>query len=108
MAKSTRSKVKRSFRSKKRQSGVYAAAEAARLQRLNLKLDQAVRKDPDGDAEVTAVEENAEDPGRYWFAYFGLLDPSDITLDNLTSIRYHSACAWGGATLLESIISQDA
>ncbi|KAI0303139.1 hypothetical protein BC826DRAFT_903614 [Russula brevipes] len=38
MAKSTRSKVKRAFRAKKRTDGVYAAAEAARLQRLNAKL----------------------------------------------------------------------
>ncbi|KAN0139995.1 hypothetical protein V8E53_001891 [Lactarius tabidus] len=38
MAKSTRSKVKRAFRAKKRTEGVYAATEAARLQRLNTKL----------------------------------------------------------------------
>lgn len=38
MAKSTRSKVKRSFRSKKRTQGVFAVADAARLQRLNAKL----------------------------------------------------------------------
>jgi len=38
MAKSTRSKVKRTFRAKKRTEGVYAAVEAARLQRLNAKL----------------------------------------------------------------------
>jgi len=38
MAKSTRSKVKRAFRAKKRKEGVFAAAEAARLQRLNAKL----------------------------------------------------------------------
>jgi len=38
MAKSTRSKVKRAFRAKKRTEGVYAAMEAARLQRLNAKL----------------------------------------------------------------------
>jgi len=38
MAKSTRSKVKRAFRAKKRTQGVYAAVEAARLQRLNAKL----------------------------------------------------------------------
>ncbi|RPD61893.1 hypothetical protein L226DRAFT_535264 [Lentinus tigrinus ALCF2SS1-7] len=38
MAKSTRSKVKRHFRAKKREEGVYAATEAARLQRLNMKL----------------------------------------------------------------------
>ncbi|KAH9999421.1 hypothetical protein BJV77DRAFT_1058440 [Russula vinacea] len=38
MAKSTRSKVKRAFRAKKRTEGVFAAADAARLQRLNSKL----------------------------------------------------------------------
>ncbi|KAI0269247.1 hypothetical protein BC834DRAFT_820509 [Gloeopeniophorella convolvens] len=38
MAKSTRSKVKRAFRAKKRTDGVFAAAEAARLQRLNAKV----------------------------------------------------------------------
>jgi len=38
MAKSTRSKVKRAFRSKKRTEGVFAAADAARLQRLSAKL----------------------------------------------------------------------
>lgn len=62
MAKSTRSKVKRSFRSKKRESGVYAATEAARLQRLNLKLHQTTKKDQDGDVEVDVAEENSEDP----------------------------------------------
>ncbi|KAI6130464.1 hypothetical protein EDD16DRAFT_1700956 [Pisolithus croceorrhizus] len=35
MAKSLRSKVKRAFRAKKRIEGVYAATEAARLNRLN-------------------------------------------------------------------------
>ncbi|KAI0049578.1 hypothetical protein FA95DRAFT_1581639 [Auriscalpium vulgare] len=38
MAKSMRSKVKRAFRAKKRETGVYAAVEAARLHRLNTKL----------------------------------------------------------------------
>jgi len=38
MAKSTRSNVKRAFRAKKRKEGVFAATEAARLQRLNAKL----------------------------------------------------------------------
>ncbi|PFH52682.1 hypothetical protein AMATHDRAFT_139431 [Amanita thiersii Skay4041] len=41
MAKSTRSKVKRAYRHRKRETGVYAAAEAARLHRLNAKLVQA-------------------------------------------------------------------
>ncbi|KAF9449908.1 hypothetical protein P691DRAFT_798758 [Macrolepiota fuliginosa MF-IS2] len=63
MAKSTRSKVKRAFRSQKRESGVYAATEAARLQRLNLKLHQVVEKDGDGDVEVDAAEESPKDPG---------------------------------------------
>lgn len=38
MAKSLRSKVKRTFRAKKRTEGVYAITDAARLQRLNAKL----------------------------------------------------------------------
>ncbi|KIK48785.1 hypothetical protein CY34DRAFT_797941 [Suillus luteus UH-Slu-Lm8-n1] len=45
MAKSTRSKVKRSFRAKKRDEGVYAATEAARLQRLNSKLTAKIDED---------------------------------------------------------------
>ncbi|KAJ3723214.1 hypothetical protein F5878DRAFT_623853 [Lentinula raphanica] len=49
MAKSLRSKVKRDFRSKKREAGVYAAAEAARLHRLNARLSAVVSKDKDGD-----------------------------------------------------------
>ncbi|KAG1892693.1 hypothetical protein F4604DRAFT_1701038, partial [Suillus subluteus] len=49
MAKSTRSKVKRSFRAKKRDEGVYAATEAARLQRLHSKLTAKI---DDGDEEL--------------------------------------------------------
>lgn len=107
MAKSTRSKVKRSFRSKKRESGVYAATEAARLHRLNLKLHQAMEKGQDGDVD-DAAEQNTEDPGWYWFAHFGMLDPDDITLDNLTSIHYDPTRIWRGSTLLQSLLSQDA
>ncbi|KAJ3909217.1 hypothetical protein F5879DRAFT_1007186 [Lentinula edodes] len=58
MAKSLRSKVKRDFRSKKREAGVYAAAEAARLHRLNAKLGAVVSKDKDGDE---ALEDNITD-----------------------------------------------
>ncbi|KAG1780228.1 hypothetical protein EV702DRAFT_1081503 [Suillus placidus] len=54
MAKSTRSKVKRSFRAKKRDEGVYAATEAARLQRLNSKL---TAKFDDGDEELAEPAE---------------------------------------------------
>ncbi|TRM68377.1 hypothetical protein BD626DRAFT_481526 [Schizophyllum amplum] len=52
MAKSLRSKVKRSFRNKKREEGVYAATEAARLQRLNSKLRNTIERDADGDVEI--------------------------------------------------------
>ncbi|KZT12959.1 uncharacterized protein LAESUDRAFT_733518 [Laetiporus sulphureus 93-53] len=52
MAKSMRSKVKRQFRAKKRTEGVYAAAEAARLNRLHQKLKVLTTKDKNGDAEV--------------------------------------------------------
>ena len=42
MAKSLRSKVKRAFRAKKREDGIYAATHAARLQRLHAKIDAIV------------------------------------------------------------------
>ncbi|QRV90856.1 hypothetical protein RhiJN_18874 [Ceratobasidium sp. AG-Ba] len=61
MAKSMRSKSKRSFRRTKRETGVYAAAEAARLQRLNEKLVAKVNADKDGDA---AMEEEVEEVKR--------------------------------------------
>lgn len=79
MAKSLRSKVKRSFRSKKRETGVYAAADAARLNRLNSKLVKAT----EGEAEPSETVEDEDIPGWCWFATFGLLDPNDITLDAL-------------------------
>jgi hypothetical protein len=52
MAKSTRSKVKRSFRAKKREEGVYAVTEAARLHRLNSKLTAKI----DEDEELAGAE----------------------------------------------------
>ncbi|OCH94260.1 hypothetical protein OBBRIDRAFT_723036 [Obba rivulosa] len=52
MAKSTRSKVKRSFRAKKRTEGVYAATEAARLARLHAKLKVLTAQDKDGDVPI--------------------------------------------------------
>ncbi|KJA24498.1 hypothetical protein HYPSUDRAFT_76348 [Hypholoma sublateritium FD-334 SS-4] len=61
MAKSLRSKVKRSFRNKKRETGVYAAASAARLNRLNAKLIEVTKKAPIGAIQVGAEEENTED-----------------------------------------------
>jgi hypothetical protein len=81
MAKSMRSKVKRIFRSKKRESGLYAATEAARLQRLNAKLLQITKTDVTDAAKET--EEGEENPGWCWFACFGLLDPNDVMLESL-------------------------
>jgi len=52
MAKSTRSKIKRSFRAKKREEGVYAATEAGRLHRLNSKLTAKIDDKDEGLAEV--------------------------------------------------------
>ena len=68
MAKSTRSKSKRSFRRTKRETGVYAAVDAARLQRLSNKLKAKIEADKDGDApmEEEAVvegEDTAMSPG---------------------------------------------
>ncbi|KAG6378479.1 hypothetical protein JVT61DRAFT_12739 [Boletus reticuloceps] len=80
MAKSLRSKSKRSFRAKKRESGKYAAAEAARLNRLNTKL--AAVKDkvlalPEAAEEVMVTED--QDQGSYDLetlsACLGLLHP---------------------------------
>jgi hypothetical protein len=59
MAKSTRSKVKRSFRRVKRETGVYAAKDAARVQRLSNKLKAtATGIDEDGDVVITNQTED--------------------------------------------------
>lgn len=52
MAKSLRSKVKRAFRTKKRTEGVYAATDAARLNRLNAKLAGVINKQHQEGSEV--------------------------------------------------------
>ncbi|KAI6035183.1 hypothetical protein F5J12DRAFT_887002 [Pisolithus orientalis] len=52
MAKSLRSKVKRAFRTKKRTEGVYAATDAARLNRLNAKLAGVINKQHKEGSEV--------------------------------------------------------
>ncbi|KAF8901706.1 hypothetical protein CPB84DRAFT_1846699 [Gymnopilus junonius] len=85
MAKSLRSKVKRSFRSKKRETGVYAATEAARLHRLNSKLRQVTIEDAEGDVPLGDAE--GEDiSGWCSFATFALLDPNDITPEGLDDL----------------------
>ena len=80
MAKSTRSKVKRAFRAKKRTEGVYASTEAARLHRLNAKLraltTSRVNDNDDGQETGNPTEEDQDVcmPGSCWFAAFGLMD----------------------------------
>lgn len=60
MAKSMRSKTKRSFRRTKREAGVFAAADAARLERLSKKLADKVVADKDGDAPMEEEEGEGE------------------------------------------------
>jgi Protein of unknown function (DUF2423) len=86
MGKSIRSKTKRAFRAKKRTEGVFAATEAARLQRLNTKLrvlTTATPTTPTGAVgeDVSKKDEHEDDdadmPGSCWFVAFGLLDHQD-------------------------------
>jgi len=60
MAKSLRSKVKRAFRAKKREEGIYAAIHAARLQRLHAKIDAIAGAPKPVHDEVLEDVENAE------------------------------------------------
>ncbi|KAF5369825.1 hypothetical protein D9758_001258 [Tetrapyrgos nigripes] len=96
MAKSLRSKVKREFRSKKRQAGVYAATEAARLARLNTKLLSTVSKDKKEFAENEEEGDEENMPGWCWFATFGLLDPNDITVESMSSLTTRGNEYMGG------------
>lgn len=83
MGKSIRSKVKRTFRSKKRETGVYAATEAARLHRLNAKLVSVASVDK-GDAPVEDVEVEDNDMlGWCWLAAFGVMDANNITVESM-------------------------
>ena len=85
MAKSTRSKVKRAFRAKKRDQGVYAATEAARLNRLHQKLRMIASTDVEGDVPVEDAEAEAEEGkamqegGSYLCFCLGMVDHQDIT-----------------------------
>ena len=90
MAKSARSKVKRSFRKAKRDDSVFAVAHAARLQRLSQKLTTIARPTPAlktlAQVEETTEEELVEEPeGWQFYALFGLVDPDAITIDTMTS-----------------------
>ena len=86
MAKSTRSKVKRSFRKAKRDDSVFAVAHAARLERLSQKLVAIARPTAAlktlEQAEETIEEEEPE--GWHFYALFGLVDPDAITIDTMT------------------------
>ena len=83
MAKSTRSKVKRSFRRDKREvaGSAYAAVDAARLERLSAKLRAKFATKPvdgENDDEVEMQGEDGAPAGWLDFALFGLLDPDQI------------------------------
>ncbi|KAG6833776.1 hypothetical protein H0H87_001208 [Tephrocybe sp. NHM501043] len=89
MAKSIRSKAKRTFRNKKREDSVYAATEAARLHRLNAKLVGVVSQGREGDSHVPVMEEGEDViPGWCWLTTFGLLDPDDITLESMEALTH--------------------
>lgn len=86
MAKSLRSKTKRTFRRVKRESGVFAAADAARLHRLSAKLKAKIGTDKDGDVLLPqlvddAAEGKETEEGWCWFAILGLLDPDTLRVD---------------------------
>jgi hypothetical protein len=90
MAKSTRSKVKRAFRTKKRTQGVFAVADAARLQRLNAKLHAltaatVAKEEEEGEGEE---QQDGDLPGSCWFAAFGLLDHQDINPTLMQSLGF--------------------
>ena len=85
MAKSLRSKTKRSFRAKKREEGVYAAAHAARLQRLNSKLLQVASKDADNDVHLEGMNDDEDVPG-WLINVLGFLPLADTQPENLAYI----------------------
>lgn len=92
MAKSTRSKVKRTFRAKKRTQGVFAVADAARLQRLNAKLHALTTAAAAKDGEEGENEQQDVDlPGSCWFAAFGLLNHQDINPTLMQSLGFPSS-----------------
>ncbi len=119
-----RSKVKRQFRAKKREEGVYAATEAARLQRLNMKLRALTTTTPAQEKEKAEDEmpvegegEWQDEPGAGWYSststdsesdttpFFlsalGLFDSHDLTAEHLGDfctlhVLGGSACVAGG------------
>jgi len=91
MAKSTRSKVKRSFRKAKRDDSVFAVTHAARLERLSQKLAAIARPiatlNTLEQADETIEEGPMEGPeGWHFYALLGLVDPDSITVDTIASL----------------------
>jgi Protein of unknown function (DUF2423) len=86
MAKSLRSKVKRSFRAKKREEGVYAAASAARLARLNSKLSAIAQTEAQNTEEDQENVDQAQEVPGWWIHRLALLNPDDLHPEDLGSI----------------------
>jgi hypothetical protein len=74
MAKSLRSKTKRTFRRIKREDSAFSVAHAARLERLSSKLAK-VKEQP--------VEGDQDESGWSPYSLFGLVDPDYIQVDNV-------------------------
>jgi hypothetical protein len=94
MGKSIRSKTKRSYRSKKRDDGVYAATEAARLERLSAKLAAKIAE-PAQDTSVDHMDRTdageGDDGGMPGWSYLdysllGLLDHTLICPESLGTL----------------------
>ena len=70
---------------------MYAAAEAARVNRLHQKLKALAMRDADGDIEVEEVDrfddEGANGAGWFWFAQFGLMDQDDVTSESMSRMQ---------------------
>lgn len=87
MAKSTRSKVKRSYRRDKREIGAsaYHAADVARLARLSAKLRSKFEDAPaiiatdSTEKEMRDADEDGSPAGWLEFAIFGLIDQDSIS-----------------------------
>ncbi|KAL5488127.1 hypothetical protein ACEPAI_6235 [Sanghuangporus weigelae] len=82
MAKSTRSKVKRAYRAKKREDSVYAAIEAARLERLSSKLRAIREADKEGDVELADVIDEEDTPVPDQASLEDPTNPDSMQLDN--------------------------
>ena len=99
MAKSTHSKVKRQYRAKNREEGVYAAVEDARLERLSAKLvairdstkispigEGDSKEDLEEEERMQQVEGENNEAGSFWCLGFSLLDPDNVSYDTLDCI----------------------